>query len=174
MVTNKDNTQESLHAARVRLFQILCALDSLGGKKLDQLEVEASLEELFVEQEAVAENGAEAESGETDADEESVLTRVPFADYRRSCEHACLVRRALPEIDALIETYSTEWKTERMSLVDRTIIRLALYEAVIAKKVPPGVALSEAVRLAKEYGSDDSSRFVNGVLARIVKALALS
>ena len=69
MVTNKDNTQESLHAARVRLFQILCALDSLGGKKLDQLDVEAYLKELFVEPEAVAENGAEAESGETDADE---------------------------------------------------------------------------------------------------------
>lgn len=174
MVTNKDNTQESLHAARVRLFQILCALDSLGGKKLDQREVEAYLEELFVEPEAAAENGAEAESGENGTDEEIVLSRVPFADYRQSCERACLVRNALPEIDALIETYSTEWKTERMSLVDRTIIRLALYEAVIAKKVPVGVALSEAVLLAREYGSDDSSRFVNGVLARIVKGLSLS
>lgn len=174
MVTNKDNTQESLHAARVRLFQILCALDSLGGKKLDQREVEAYLEELFVEPEAAAENGAEAESGENGTDEEIGVSRVPFADYRQSCERACLVRNALPEIDALIETYSTEWKTERMSLVDRTIIRLALYEAVIAKKVPVGVALSEAVLLAREYGSDDSPRFVNGVLARIVKGLSLS
>lgn len=173
-MTNKNNNQESLHAARVRLFQILCALDSQGGEAFDRFKVESRLEELFVEPEAAAENGGEVERVNAGFEEEIALPRVPLDEYRRSCALACAVRGALPEIDALIQTYSTEWKTERMSLVDRTIIRLALYEAVIVKKVPIGVALSEAVRLAKEYGSDDSPRFVNGVLARIVKALALS
>jgi len=174
VVTNKDNAQEMLHAARVRLFQILCALDSLGRKKLDQHEIEAFLKDLFVRPEAAAENGAEAESGEAGADEEIEALQVPLAAYLQSCERACSVRGALADIDALIETYSTEWKPERMSLVDRTIIRLALYEAAIAKKVPVGAALSEAVLLAKEYGGDDSPRFVNGVLARIAKGLSLT
>lgn len=174
MVTNKSCSQESLHAARVRLFQILCALDSPWRKKLSQLEIEACLEELFVEPEAAAGNVREAESGESGAGGEDMPPRVPFVEYRRSCEIACSVCGVLPEIDALIETYSTEWKTDRMSLVDRTIIRLALYEAVIMKTVPVAVALSEAVLLGRDYGSSESPRFVNGVLARIIKGLSLS
>lgn len=75
------------------------------------------------------------------------------------------------KIDMLIRTYITGWRPERMVMVDLVAIRLALYEGWIAKKVPVAVAISEAVELAKHFGTEDSGRFVNGVLGRIVRSL---
>lgn len=69
------------------------------------------------------------------------------------------------ELDATINAVVEGWKTTRMSKVDLSLIRLALYEMKY-DKTPKGVAINEAVELAKQYGTDHSSGFVNGVLAK--------
>ena len=72
----------------------------------------------------------------------------------------------LTEIDEAINSHTVGWDTERMSKVDLTIIRLAVYEILYDDSVPTGVAINEAVELAKRYGQDESPSFVNGVLAK--------
>ena len=73
------------------------------------------------------------------------------------------------EIDELIATYSQGWTIERMPNVDRALLRLASWEILFNDDVPTPVAIDEAVELAKEYSTDDSSRFVNGVLGKIAE-----
>ena len=70
-------------------------------------------------------------------------------------------------LDEKINAVATGWKTDRMSKTDLILIRIALYEMIEDDEVPTGVAINEAVELAKRYGSDDSARFVNGVLAKL-------
>ena len=78
------------------------------------------------------------------------------------------ILQKLEEIDGLINQYAKGWTTERMSKVDLTIIRLAVYEIKFDEDVPAGVAINEAVEIAKKYGQEESSGFVNGVLAKFV------
>ncbi len=73
------------------------------------------------------------------------------------------------EIDALINAHAKGWKTGRMNKVDLSILRLALYEMKWDKDVPEGVAINEAVELAKRYSGDDGPAFVNGVLAKLTE-----
>lgn len=80
----------------------------------------------------------------------------------------------LNEIDSMVRRNIVGWRPERMVIVDRVAIRLALYESVIAKKIPVPVAISEAVELAKRFGTGESGRFVNGVLGKIVRVLGFS
>ena len=75
----------------------------------------------------------------------------------------------LDEIDALLNETSKGWKTKRMSRVDLTALRLAVYELKFDKNVPTGVAINEAVELAKNFGGDTSGSFVNGILGKIAK-----
>lgn len=75
----------------------------------------------------------------------------------------------LSEIDAMIDEKATGWSTKRMGKVDLTIIRLAVYEICFDERIPTGVAINEAVELAKRYGQDGSASFVNGVLAKFSK-----
>ncbi|MBO5342546.1 MAG: transcription antitermination factor NusB [Lachnospiraceae bacterium] len=79
------------------------------------------------------------------------------------------VQEKLEEIDALINSQTVGWKTERMAKVDLAIIRLAVYEMKYDDSVPTSVAINEAVELAKKFGQDESSSFVNGVLAKLSK-----
>ena len=74
----------------------------------------------------------------------------------------------LSEIDELLNDLSTGWKTSRMNRVDLTILRLATYEIKWDEEVPTGVAINEAVELAKKFSSDSGPAFVNGVLAKVV------
>ncbi len=74
----------------------------------------------------------------------------------------------IPEIDATVNESTTGWKTSRMSKVDLTIIRLAVYEMKYEDDIPEKVSINEAVELAKKYGADESPSFVNGVLAKFV------
>ena len=74
----------------------------------------------------------------------------------------------LEEIDEMINQQAKGWTTERMSKVDLTIIRLAVYEIKFDEDVPTGIAINEAVELAKKFGQEESSGFVNGVLAKFV------
>lgn len=78
------------------------------------------------------------------------------------------ILQKLEEIDGLINQYAKGWTTERMSKVDLTIIRLAVYEIKFDDDVPAGVAINEAVEIAKKFGQEESSGFVNGVLAKLV------
>lgn len=78
------------------------------------------------------------------------------------------ILQKLEEIDGLINQYAKGWTTERMSKVDLTIIRLAVYEIKFDEDVPAGVAINEAVEIAKKFGQEESSGFVNGVLAKFV------
>ncbi len=70
-------------------------------------------------------------------------------------------------IDELIMSYAQGWTLERMPHVDRALLRLASWEILFNEEVPAAVAIDEAVELAKEYSTDDSGRFVNGVLGKI-------
>ncbi len=80
-------------------------------------------------------------------------------------------RAHLEEIDALITSHLKEgWQLSRLMTVDRNILRLAVYEMKFAEQaIPKGIAINEAVELAKKYGTDDSGRFVNGILEAISK-----
>lgn len=72
-------------------------------------------------------------------------------------------------VNELLATYSHGWTVERMPAVDRTILRIGAYEVVYDDDVPDGVAISEAVELAKMLSTDDSPAFVNGLLSRIAE-----
>ena len=72
------------------------------------------------------------------------------------------------EIDSLINKQSARWKTKRMNKADLSILRLAVYEMKMDEDVPVSVAINEAVELAKRFGGEDSSSFINGVLAKLV------
>lgn len=71
------------------------------------------------------------------------------------------------EIDAAIDAVAQGWKISRMGKVDLTLLRLSYYEMKFDEDIPVGVAINEAVELAKIYGGDDSPSFVNGILARL-------
>ena len=73
----------------------------------------------------------------------------------------------LPEIDAIIDGVAEGWKTNRMGKVELAIIRLATYE-IKFEDLPAGIAINEAVEMAKRYGGDNSGAFVNGILAKVV------
>ena len=77
-----------------------------------------------------------------------------------------LILQKIAEIDEQINATAKGWNTDRMGKVDLTIIRLAVYEILYDDDVPTGVAINEAVELAKKFGRDESYSFVNGVLAR--------
>lgn len=81
------------------------------------------------------------------------------------------VRERLPEIDDVIQSASRNWRLERMSRVDRNILRLAAAELRHFLDVPVKVAINEAVELAKRFGTSDSPAFVNGILDRIAHQL---
>lgn len=78
------------------------------------------------------------------------------------------VLKDVKELDALISRYAPEWPVEQMAIIDRNILRIALYEILTADKTPVKVSINEAVELAKLFGSGSSRRFVNGVLGSFV------
>lgn len=105
-----------------------------------------------------------AESGDTPApennDEEQVFARQ-------------LIRQVLEgreRIDALLQTSADNWRLSRIAAVERNILRVACAE-LLSKEAPEAVSISEAVSLAKKFGSKDSSRFVNGILDRVARRL---
>ena len=81
------------------------------------------------------------------------------------------VFQSLAEIDARIVTASENWRMERMSVVDRNILRIALYEMLHCADIPPKVSINEAVDLGKTYGSEESGGFINGILDHLYTQL---
>ncbi len=76
----------------------------------------------------------------------------------------------LVSIDNMINRNVVGWRADRMVAVDRAAIRMAIYEGMISKTIPVAVAISEAVELAKVFGTEESGKFVNGVLAKVLRA----
>ncbi|MCS7337798.1 MAG: transcription antitermination factor NusB [Verrucomicrobiae bacterium] len=85
-----------------------------------------------------------------------------FADalIRGTIEH-------MSEIDALIKKHAKNWDLPRMATVDRNLLRLAIYEMLHREDIPPVVSINEAIEIAKKYSTEDSGRFVNGILDKI-------
>ena len=79
------------------------------------------------------------------------------------------VMEKLPELDALLNEKTPKWNTKRIGKVELTVLRLALFEMMFDDTIPEGVAIDEAVTIAKKYGQESSGAFVNGVLAKFVK-----
>ena len=75
------------------------------------------------------------------------------------------------DLDALISRHSQNWRIERLAVIDRLVLRMAVWELRHASDTPPAVVLNEAIELARTFGTDDSVRFVNGVLDGIRKSL---
>ena len=75
-------------------------------------------------------------------------------------------------LDAVLGEASEHWKVKQMAKVDRTILRIAVYELTIDKHVPPKAAINESIELAKTFSGDEAGRFVNGILGRVAAATA--
>ncbi len=85
-----------------------------------------------------------------------------------------LVQGALanqPKIDGIIAQYAEHWDLDRMAVVDRNILRVAVYELVFEPDVPPKAVINEAIEIAKKFGTRESGRFINGILDRVHKEL---
>jgi N utilization substance protein B len=77
------------------------------------------------------------------------------------------VLAAQPQIDTLIERYSKNWKVQRMSCVDRNVLRVAIFEMLFCTDIPPKVSINEAIDVAKKFGTEESGAFINGIVDRI-------
>ena len=96
-----------------------------------------------------------------------LLDEVAEKDRKYILEKFQAIIEKRTEIDELLNDLSTGWKTSRMNRVDLAILRLATYEIKWDEEIPTGVAINEAVELAKKYSSDSGPAFVNGVLAKV-------
>lgn len=102
-------------------------------------------------------------------DGEYALSQGPLDDYARRL--ALGADECRPDLDPVIAMRSTGWSVARMNAVDRNLLRLALYEMLYVDEVDVPVTIDECVELAKAYGTDESSRFVNGILGRVADDL---
>ncbi|MBU2228858.1 transcription antitermination factor NusB [Patescibacteria group bacterium] len=75
------------------------------------------------------------------------------------------------EIDQLITTYAPEWPLDQITVVDRNVLRIGIFELKFSPEIPPKVAINEAIELAKTFGGESSGKFVNGVLGTIFKKM---
>jgi N utilization substance protein B len=144
-------------ASRLAVLRVLYAADV---RAVDPLDV---LHEQLVAEGAVP--ASQAREGEVD-EELAGATLDGFAITLLNGLSA-----SLPELDERIRAFARGWRLERMPAIDRNVLRLALHE-LLTEPTPVPVVLDEAVRLASEHSTDDSGRYVNGVLAAIVRDLA--
>lgn len=95
-----------------------------------------------------------------------VLDDLPVRPEEFACDLVVGVSDRIDDLDQLISEYSRRWSLERMPALDRALLRLGIHE-LLDSDVPTGVVISEAVELAKRYSTDESHRFVNGLLSRV-------
>ena len=98
-----------------------------------------------------------------------VENQADVADTAYITDKLNRILEKLTDIDAALNEKVEGWDTGRMGKVDLTVLRLAVYEILFDEEIPTGVAINEAVELAKKFGQDSSSAFVNGVLAKFVQ-----
>ena len=113
-----------------------------------------------------------------------LLQQGERSSFEQFCSHFQVNKKAIPyaekllggvqgkreEIDLLISRYAENWRLERMSVIDRNILRLAVFELHFTDDVPTSVAINEAVEIAKRYSTDDSGSFINGILDVMARA----
>ena len=143
--------------AREFALQILYELDIAESHS----ELEEMLEDFWKDRTDLALTSPEKMALEEDKKQPDVR------DYTEKLVRGTLDKRA--EIDPIIERSAENWEMKRMACVDRNILRLSAYEILYLGEIPLKVAINEAVELAKRYGEEDSSKFVNGILDRIAK-----
>jgi N utilization substance protein B len=134
------------------------ALDVLYEAEMrDMLPADAFEKRLGEEWAGVQEEGAER------ADDRSAETLA----YARSLVAGVQAHQA--DIDALISSYADRWAIRRMPVIDRNLLRIALFELLWGEDIPVPVAINEAVEMAKSLSTDDSGRFINGLLGRVAE-----
>jgi len=94
----------------------------------------------------------------------------PAANFARQIVAGVLAN--VDRVDAIIGAHAPSWPLEQMAVVDRNILRVAVYEIIEGKETPPKVAINEAVELGKVYGSESTPKFVNGVLGSVMDSYA--
>lgn len=107
-----------------------------------------------------------------------VILQYRLEDYPMESTGVDFARRLIygviehqEEMDILIARYAPEWPLDQMAVIDRNILRIAIYEFLIDGETPVKVAINEAVELAKTYGSDSAPRFINGVLGTLAEQI---
>jgi len=147
--------------AREMAVQMLYQSD-LGGSPLPHIFNTFDLSEYLArEAAAAAETGPGLDRGRN-------RKRVDEAfQYAQELVRGCVAQ--MEKIDELIRSQADNWRLERMPAVDRNILRLAIYEMLVEKDTPKLVVLDEAIELAKKFGSEQSGRFVNGLLDGLLK-----
>ena len=101
-----------------------------------------------------------------------VIAGLPLPPETYTADVVAGVGQHLADLDEVITRYAApEWPLDRMPVVDRTLLRIGVYELAHRPDIPTAVAISEAVELAKRFSTEDSGRFVNGVLSRIADEL---
>ncbi|PYI55051.1 transcription antitermination factor NusB [Paenibacillus flagellatus] len=134
------------------------ALQSLYTIDMNEVPPQVAIETVL--HEARTDNEAELAVGDGGVASTPYLTDLVEGTYARR-----------EQIDKTLSVYLTGWKVDRLSKVDRQILRLAAYEMLFGTEVPPKVVVNEAIELAKRFGSDESGKFVNGVLGKMIKEL---
>ncbi|MEH7383114.1 transcription antitermination factor NusB [Bacillus sp. JJ1533] len=100
---------------------------------------------------------------------ESVLEEDSSDPFLEQLVHGVVEHKE--EIDALLRGHLEKWNLERLANVDRSILRIAVYEMKYVEEIPVKVSIDEAIELAKEFGDDSSSRFINAILSKIKDTL---
>ena len=162
----------SRRRGRAIALQILCAMERQPDLTVDQ-----AIGLYFRHLAASAGAGSDdSDLGDDDLDLAGGDAGTPAggesADYRRFSEDLVRgVKDALGELDELLARCSRNWRLERMSWVDRNLLRLASYELSRRSDTPARVAINEAIEVAKRYGTTESPAFINGVLDRVLGEL---
>jgi len=146
-------------ASRLAVLRVLYAADLRGIDPLDVLH------------EQLVDEGPVARAQRSDGDVDVELAGATLDGFAITLLHG--LSASLPQIDERIRRFARGWRLERMPVIDRNVLRMAVHE-LITEPTPVPVVLDEAVRLASEHSTDDSGRYVNGVLAAIVRDLASS
>lgn len=138
----------SRHLCRLVALQTLYELDFLGFDKINEKIINQTLER------NVQANGLNA----------AEKKEFAYALVNGIINH-------LAAINDDLKKYATQWPLEQITLIDRNVLRLGIYEMLLTKETPPKVAIDEAIEVAKVFGGDSSGKFVNGVLGAIYDQL---
>ena len=102
------------------------------------------------------------------AERQLAEAQLPEAGETFARELAIGVGAHMQQLDGYIRRYAPEWPVDQIAIIDRNVLRISIYEILMHQDTPTKVAINEAVELAKQFGSDSSGRFVNGVLGSLV------
>lgn len=131
------------------------AIQSLYHMEMNEVEAEEAVSMLLSE--VAGENEGEVKLSDAEGDKAFVLELVNGTWSRKDA------------IDGLLSDYLKGWQISRLSKVDRQVLRLAAYEMIFREDVPGKVAVNEAIELAKHFGTEESGKFVNGVLGKMIQ-----